>query len=122
MILVLGALSGLLAVALGAFGAHALAGRLGPERHATFQTGVQYQMAHSLAALVAGGLAEAKIASATALWGGAAFLVGIVLFSGSLYALTLSGRKSLGAITPIGGLFFLAGWVLLALGLIEGAR
>ncbi len=122
MTLFLGALSGLLAVALGAFGAHALAGRLGADRMGWFQTGVQYQMTHSLAALVAGGLVEARLASPVALWGGGAFLGGIVLFSGSLYALALTGRRSLGAVTPVGGVFFLAGWALLALGLLGAPR
>lgn len=110
---VIGCIAGFLAVALGAFGAHALRDRLEPERLAVYQTGVQYQMYHGLA-LVAVGILSHFAHSSLLTWAGTLFTVGIVLFSGSLYLLTVSGVKKLGAITPLGGLGFLAGWVFLA--------
>jgi uncharacterized membrane protein YgdD (TMEM256/DUF423 family) len=113
--LLIGALSGFLGVALGAFGAHGLRARLSPEMLAVFETGVRYQMYHTFAllitALAIGRLGDARLLVAA----GWAFLLGIVVFSGSLYALALSGVTVLGAITPIGGLAFLAGWACLAL-------
>jgi uncharacterized membrane protein YgdD (TMEM256/DUF423 family) len=117
--LLVGALNGFLAVAAGAFGAHALKARLGPDLLAIFETGARYHMYHALA-LVAVGLLSALRAPAalpTGLLNGAgwAFLVGLLLFSGSLYALALTGVRGLGAITPLGGLGFLTGWALLAL-------
>lgn len=103
-----------LAVALGAFGAHALKSRLTADRRETFETGVRYQMYHALgilaAALAAGQWAASSWASAAA-W---LFVTGILLFSGSLYLLVFSGRRWLGAITPLGGIAFIAGWVCLA--------
>jgi len=111
--LLLGAVAAFLAVTLGAFGAHGLRGRLSPEMMAVFQTAVQYQMYHALAILLVaatmGHLSGWLIQTA-----GWAFVVGIVLFSGSLYALALSGVTILGAITPIGGVAFLIGWACLA--------
>ena len=111
--LLLGAVMGFLGVTLGAFGAHALRARLTPEMLAVFETGVRYQMYHALAILavaaVVGSGGNARLASVA----GWCFAAGIVLFSGSLYALTLSGVGALGAITPIGGVFFLAGWACL---------
>jgi uncharacterized membrane protein YgdD (TMEM256/DUF423 family) len=107
--LFVGALAGFLAVAFGAFGAHALRSRLTPELLAAFETGVRYQMYHALA-IVAVGLILARSGGwlfATAGW---LFTAGIVLFSGSLYVLALTGVTTFGAITPIGGLLFLAGW------------
>jgi uncharacterized membrane protein YgdD (TMEM256/DUF423 family) len=112
--LLLAGLLGFTGVALGAFGAHALRSRLTPELLAVYQTGVQYHLVHAVALLgVAvwigrgGGLA--------ALWAGWLFVAGIALFSGSLYALALSGVRVLGAVTPLGGVAFLAGWVALVL-------
>jgi uncharacterized membrane protein YgdD (TMEM256/DUF423 family) len=110
--LLIGALSGFLAVAFGAFGAHALRGRLSPEMLAVFETGVRYEMYHALA-ILAVGLMMARSGGwlfATAGW---LFTAGIVLFSGSLYVLALSGVGMFGAITPIGGILFLAGWACL---------
>lgn len=112
--LFLAALNGFLVVAIGAFGAHALQARLLATGMAdTFQTGVHYHMFHTLALLAVGMLAlqnpDAKLLSAA----GYLFLLGIVLFSGSLYTLSLSGITWLGAITPLGGLAFLAAWVCL---------
>lgn len=109
-----GAILACIAVALGAFGAHALRGRLPAERLAVFQTGVQYQMYHALG-MMAGPLAASSAGARSlreiAVW---LFALGILLFSGSLYALALSGIRRFGAVTPLGGLCFLAGWILLA--------
>ncbi len=111
---IIGSISGGLAVALGAFGAHALSSRLSPERLETFETGARYQFYHALAMLAA--------ALGTARWPGTAFpaaagwcfLAGTLLFSGSLYLLVGTGRRWWGAITPLGGLAFIAGWICLA--------
>lgn len=105
----LGAINAALAVAAGAFGAHGLRERLDARALEIFETGARYQMYHALAMILAGMMAT-KGAS-TAGW---IFQAGIVIFSGSLYALSLSGVKVLGAITPIGGLAFLVGWMWLA--------
>lgn len=107
------AASGFLAVALGAFGAHALKSRLSPEMLSVYETAVQYHFYHALALfgvalLMANGWQQGLLKASAVL-----FLVGLVLFSGSLYALALSGVKVLGAITPLGGLCFLAAWVCL---------
>ena len=110
----LGALSGGIAVALGAFAAHALKGRLDAQLLVTFETGARYQMYHALALLAAGLLAE-RLPSRLVAASGVLFLAGTVLFSGSLYALALSGIRGLGAVTPFGGVAFLAGWLCLGL-------
>ena len=110
---VLGALLGGLAVAAGAFGAHALRARLTPEMLAVFETGARYQMYPALA-LLAAALAGADGSTRPAVWAGWLFLLGTLLFSGSLYALALSGVSRLGIITPFGGVAFLAGWTCLA--------
>lgn len=109
----LGAVFGLLAVAAGAFGAHSLKAILDPDRLTIFETAARYQMYHALALLVCGLAARSfgERACRTAAW---AFVAGILLFSGSLYALALSGLRWLGALTPLGGLAFLVGWGLLA--------
>lgn len=108
-----GAISAFLGVGLGAFGAHGLRKRLSPDMLAVFDIGVRYQLVHALAMLAAG--AAAPRLSAGALGSaGVLFVVGTVVFSGSLYVLALSGRKWLGAITPLGGLALLAGWASLA--------
>ena len=113
--MLIGALAGLLGVTFGAFGAHALRSRLSLDMLAVFDTAVRYQMYHSLA-LLAVALAIGRTGEATLLrLAGWAFAVGIVLFSGSLYALALSGIAVLGAITPLGGLAFLLGWACLVL-------
>ena len=117
----LAALSGCLAVGLGAFGAHALRDRLSADALQVFQTGVSYQMYHALA-LLAVGILLARLSSTTdgSVWLSAAgwlFVAGSVLFSGSLYLLALTGTTWLGAITPLGGVAFLAGWLALALGI-----
>jgi len=109
----LGAGAALVAVALGAFGAHGLRGRLGADALATFEVGVRYHMYHALGLLaVAVGRARwPGTATAAAGW---LFVAGIVLFAGSLYALAFGGPRWLGAITPLGGLAFLLGWACLA--------
>jgi uncharacterized membrane protein YgdD (TMEM256/DUF423 family) len=115
----LGSLSAGLAVMLGAFGAHALKQRLAPEMLAVFETGVRYQLVHALALLA--------VAWACTRWPGAAvsasgwlFVAGTLLFSGSLYALSLSGVRGLGAVTPIGGAAWIVGWACLAWGAWRG--
>jgi uncharacterized membrane protein YgdD (TMEM256/DUF423 family) len=110
-----GSLSGGMAVALGAFGAHALKARLTPDLLTTFETGVRYQMYHALA-MLAVALAMTRAATTSLLnVAGWLFVVGTLLFSGSLYLLCLANKRWLGAITPFGGLAFIAGWVCLAL-------
>jgi uncharacterized membrane protein YgdD (TMEM256/DUF423 family) len=110
----LGAASGLISVAAGAFGAHALRARLSPESLVVFETAARYQMYHSLA-LLAVAWAAARWPGALPHRAGRLFLIGTVLFSGSLYALALTGIRWLGAITPLGGAALLAGWLCLAL-------
>jgi uncharacterized membrane protein YgdD (TMEM256/DUF423 family) len=107
----LGAINALLAIAAGAFGAHALRARLAPAALATFETGARYHMYHALGLIAVAWLAQSRPAASTAGW---LMLAGIVLFSGSLYALALSGVRVLGAITPLGGLCFLSGWAVFA--------
>jgi uncharacterized membrane protein YgdD (TMEM256/DUF423 family) len=109
-----GALSACVAVALGAFAAHGLRARLSPELLATFETGVRYEMYHALA-LLGVAWAYTRWPGALVSAGGWLFVAGTLLFSGSLYALALSGARWMGAITPLGGLAFLAGWVCLAI-------
>lgn len=109
----IGAGLGFLAVALGAFGAHALKGKLGADMLAVFETGVRYQMFHALALLIVGWACAHWTSPAIGI-AGWLFVAGTALFSGSLYALALTGVKALGAITPIGGVCLLAGWASLA--------
>jgi uncharacterized membrane protein YgdD (TMEM256/DUF423 family) len=111
--LLLGAVAAFLGVTLGAFGAHGLRGRLSPEMFAVFQTGVQYHMYHALA-LILVSATMGRMGGWLIQTAGWAFVAGIVLFSGSLYVLALTGITVLGAITPIGGLAFLIGWACLA--------
>ena len=108
-----GAVSGFVAVAFGAFGAHALRSKLSPEMLQVFETGVRYQMFHALALLITA-IAVARFDGWVARAAGWCFLAGIVLFSGSLYALALTGAGMFGAITPIGGVGLLIGWACLA--------
>ena len=106
----LGALSAGLGVALGAFGAHALRARLAPERLETFEIGVRYQLYHAFGLLVVALAASVWPASSWLPIAGWAFVAGTLLFSGSLYLLAFSGQRRWGAITPLGGLAFIAGW------------
>lgn len=105
----LGAVFALLGVALGAFGAHGLRGRVPPDSLAVFETAVRYQMYHALGLLLVG-LAAGTLVGFRARLAGWAFAVGILVFSGSLYLLVLTGHRWLGAVTPIGGVAFLVGW------------
>ena len=109
----LGAILGGLAVAAGAFGAHGLREHLSAEALAWWQTGAQYQLAHALALVATGLVAERRPSRAIEV-AGAAFALGIALFSGSLYALALGGPRALGAVTPFGGVLLLAGWGAMA--------
>ena len=109
-----GAIAAFAAVALGAFGAHALKGRLSPEMLAVWRTAVEYHVFHALGVLAVGFAASRLPDSALLKWSGWLMLAGIVLFSGSLYALALSGERWLGAVTPVGGTAFLAAWALFA--------
>jgi uncharacterized membrane protein YgdD (TMEM256/DUF423 family) len=110
--LVAGGVASLLAVALGAFGAHALRNRISPEMLAVWHTGIEYHVFHALG-LLAVGIVAIHLPDSTLLrWSGWAMFAGMVLFSGSLYVLALSGERWLGAVTPIGGLAFLAAWAL----------
>jgi uncharacterized membrane protein YgdD (TMEM256/DUF423 family) len=110
----IGALMGFVGVGLGAFGAHGLKGRLSPDMLAIFETGVRYQMYHALALLALAAVMP-RIEGRAVLVAGWSFVAGILIFSGSLYALALTGVTTLGAVTPIGGLAFLAGWIALAI-------
>ncbi|HWW82509.1 MAG TPA: DUF423 domain-containing protein [Vicinamibacterales bacterium] len=107
--LLIGAVAGLLGVGLGAFGAHGLRGRLSPEMLAVFETAVRYQMYHALA-IVLTSVILGRMDGWLLRTAGWSFTAGIVLFSGSLYVLALTGITTFGAITPIGGLAFLLGW------------
>lgn len=107
------AINGFVCVMLGAFGAHALEGRINEQLIGTFQTGVQYQMFHTIALLAVAWMAQ-RSPSSSLQWSGRLFIAGIVIFSGSLYVLALTGLRVLGAITPIGGVAFLVAWLLLA--------
>jgi uncharacterized membrane protein YgdD (TMEM256/DUF423 family) len=114
-----GGIAMLAAVALGAFGAHALKARLSAEMLAVWRTGVEYHVYHALGLLAVGWLAAQLPDSTLVKWSGWLMLAGIVLFSGSLYALALSGERWLGAITPVGGTAFLAAWVLFVLAAVR---
>ena len=117
--LLAGAIAGLIAVAFGAFGAHGLRGRLTPDMLAVFETGVRYHMYHALALLLTAALAP-RVPGKAIVAAGWLFVGGIVLFSGSLYVLAVTGVTALGAITPIGGVAFLAGWAALAMAGLSG--
>jgi uncharacterized membrane protein YgdD (TMEM256/DUF423 family) len=107
-----------LAVILGAFGAHALKKVLLPEMLTIYHTGVEYQFYHALGLLIIG-MAGFHIQSKYLNWAGLLLTIGIIIFSGSLYVLTLSGIKALGAITPLGGISFIAGWICMAVALVK---
>lgn len=115
LFLIAGSLSACMAVAMGAFGAHGLSQRLTPESLGIFEVGARYQMYHAIA-LLATGLAVERWLRSEFVVAGWCFLIGSVIFSGSLYALSLSGARWLGAVTPLGGVFFLLGWLSLAWG------
>ncbi|KYG29291.1 DUF423 domain-containing protein [Alkalihalobacillus trypoxylicola] len=117
--LIIGSLVMALAVGIGAFGAHGLEGKISERMLKNYQTGVQYHMIHGVGILIVGLLAL-KLTSSSLLNGaGWSFLIGIVLFSGSLYIMALTGITKLGAITPLGGLAFIVGWVLIAIAAVR---
>lgn len=105
----------MLAVALGAFGAHALEDRITPERLGTYETAVQYQFYHAIALFLTGLTARGRKEQTSLVWAGRLFVTGVVLFSGSLYVLVATGIGWLGAITPLGGICFILGWILLGI-------
>jgi len=114
LFITLASLSGMLAVAFGAFGAHALKNRLDEYALGVYQTAVQYHFYHSLALLAVGIIALSQPQTTLLRSSGWLFLLGMLIFSGSLYLLSLTGVKWLGAVTPLGGLAFIAGWGCLA--------
>jgi len=122
--LIIGTILAGLAVVLGAFGAHGLKKLVGPETISTYQTGVQYQMYHALALLILGVLYE-RLQNSLLNFAGIFFIGGVVLFSGSLYllaslkAMNKVGTSGIGLITPIGGLLFIIGWILLLISLLK---
>ncbi|GAF64379.1 hypothetical protein BTS2_1272 [Bacillus sp. TS-2] len=119
LFLIIGSLVMALAVGIGAFGAHGLEGKISERMLKNYQTGVQYHMIHGVGILIVGFLAL-KLTSSSLLNGaGWSFLIGIVLFSGSLYIMALTGITKLGAITPLGGLAFIVGWVLIAIAVVR---
>lgn len=119
--LILGGAAMLLAVAMGAFGAHGLKKVLAPELMAIYETAVHYHFYHALG-LLAVGFAMLHLPSAALLrWSGILMFAGLVLFSGSLYALSLTGIKWLGAITPVGGLAFMSAWLLFMIAIVKAS-
>ena len=116
---VVGGVSAFIAVAAGAFGAHALRTRLAPDLLAAFETGARYQMYHALALLLVAGAAT-RWSGPPVRAAGWLFVAGTVIFSGSLYLLALTGVRSFGAVTPLGGLALLAGWLALVVGAWRG--
>lgn len=120
LFVVIGAISGFIAVGAGAFGAHALRARLAPDLLTVFETAARYQMYHALG-LIAAAWVASRWPGALAGAGGWLFVAGTVVFSGSLYALALTGVRWLGAVTPLGGLCFLAGWLCLAVAALRGS-
>ena len=115
----IGAMLGFLGVAAGAFGAHAIRARVSPERLDTWKTAADYQLWHALATIAAAVIATRRESGAAAA-AGWCFIAGVVVFSGSLYGLALTDRRTLGAITPVGGVLFLAGWALLVIAAVRG--
>jgi len=113
------AISAAISVAAGAFGAHALKARLSQDLLAIFETGARYQMYHAMGLAFAAWTAS-RSGGAAAAWAGWLFLAGTLLFSGSLYALALTGVRALGAVTPFGGVAFIAGWIALAVAALRG--
>ena len=118
-LLFLGSVNALLCVVLGAFGAHVLKARLAPETLSVYQTGVQYHFYHALGLLLLGVAALHLPSSGYVRWSGGFMLFGILVFSGSLYALSIGGIRWLGAITPIGGAAFIVAWLVFAIGILK---
>ena len=120
--LLLGALNGLLAVAAGAFGAHALEGHVPPADLAAFRTAAQYHMYHALALLAVAWCTDKYPVTRFIALAGWAFFIGIVLFCGSLYVLGVTGSRALVLLTPLGGLAFMVGWGVLAWSVMRGGK
>lgn len=122
--IIAGAINGFLSVALGAFGAHLLEGRVADKYLATWDTAVQYQMFHAVVLLAIGILMSGKVLGQISTLNTAGYLIlaGIIIFSGSLYVLSLTGISILGAVTPIGGVAFLAGWIMLIVAAVKYAN
>ena len=122
LFLILGAANAALAVLLGAFGAHSLKTHLAADMMAVYQTGLQYHLFHSLG-LIAVGLTALHLSDSKWLrWSGWLMLAGIVIFSGSLYVLSTTGWKWFGAVTPLGGIAFIAAWVLFVVAVMKGRK
>jgi len=119
LILILGAINAALAVLLGAFGAHGLKARMTVEMLAVYQTGVQYHLFHALGLLTVGIVGLHIVDSVYLKWAGWLMLAGIILFSGSLYMLSVGGMRWLGMVTPFGGLAFIAAWILFVVAIIK---
>lgn len=117
--LILGALNALLSVALGAFGAHGLEGKLSERMMDIYRKAVQYHMMHSLGLIFVALLTERLSGTSLINWAGWIMLAGTIIFSGSLYVLSMTGISALGAITPIGGIAFLISWFLIVLAAIK---
>ena len=113
------ALSGLIATMMGAYGAHGLPGKVSPNLLASFETAVQYQFFHSLALLIIAGLLLLRPASRLLVGAGSCMVIGMLGFSGSIYALVLLGSKFFGPITPMGGMVLMIGWALLAVAALK---
>lgn len=121
LFLILGGINAALVVMLGAFGAHGLKARLTAEMLAVYQTGVHYHLFHALA-LLAVGLVASQIADSVWLkWSGWLMLLGIILFSGSLYVLSVSGLRWLGMVTPFGGVAFIAAWIMFVIAIAKSS-
>lgn len=118
LFLLIGAVNGFLAVALGAFGAHGLEGKISEQSLKVWEKAVNYQMFHTIAILGIG-LLITKISTTSIIWTGWLFIIGIILFSGSLYLYSVIGIKFLAMITPFGGITFLFGWILLGYSVIK---
>jgi uncharacterized membrane protein YgdD (TMEM256/DUF423 family) len=121
LFLLLGGANAMLVVVLGAFGAHALKARLSSDMMAIYHTGIQYHLFHAFGLLVIGLVAAWLPASAYLKWAGWLMSAGIVLFSGSLYLLSLSGQRWLGAVTPFGGVAFIVAWILFCIAVVRTA-
>lgn len=119
LFIILGALNAAIAVGFGAFGAHGLEGRISARLIEVYQTGVQYHIMHALGLLIIGLAAAHMGGSALIAWAGWLLFAGIIIFSGSLYTMAFTGIGWLGAITPIGGTAFIAGWILLVIAVIK---
>ena len=119
LFLILGGINAALVVMLGAFGAHGLKARMTVEMLAVYQTGVHYHLFHALGLLAVGIVALHIVDSVYLKWAGWLMLVGIILFSGSLYVLSLSGLRWLGMVTPFGGLAFIAAWIVFVIAIAK---